>query len=87
MPENYPSASEVIRNLAQIYVKYEVLDTVGKFRLIQFERPYWDGYEFWLVSEKGFRWEPGDSIDNLLEYLDSDEAKAYQANAVPAEDD
>lgn len=68
----------MVRNLAQIFVKYEVLETLGKFRILRFERPYWDGYEFWLVNEKGFLWEPADSLDGLFAYLETDEAKAYQ---------
>lgn len=74
---NYPSASLVIRNLAEITVEYEVLETVGRFRIIQFPAPFFDGSEFWIVNEKGFLWEPADDLDAALAYLESDEAREY----------
>lgn len=70
----------MIRNISQIYVKYEILETAGRFRLIQFERPYWEGYEFWILNEKGFLWEPAVSLDAALAYLESDEAREYNAS-------
>ena len=77
-PEAYASASEVIRNLAQVTGAYEVLETVGKFRIVQFAPPYFQGTEFWIVNEKGFLWEPVDNLNAAFAYLDSDEAKTYQ---------
>lgn len=77
MPENYQSASEMIRNLDRIRVPHEVVETHGPFRLVRFVSPFWEGSEYWLVNEKGFMWEPGDSIDALHEYLLSDEAREY----------
>lgn len=80
--ENYQSASEMIRSLDKIRVPHEVLATHGPFRLLRFQRPFWDGYEFWLVNEKGFMWEPGDSEADLWRYLEGDEAQDYiKANA------
>lgn len=76
--DNYPSASEMIRNLADIKVKWNLLHTDRKFRVIQFERPYFEGGEFWVVNEKGFMWEPADSFEAGLAYLQSDEAQEYQ---------
>lgn len=78
--ENYQSASEMIRSLDKIRVPYEVLDTYGPFRILKFQRPFWDGYEFWVVNEKGFMWEPGDSLEQLQEYVLGEEAQAYIAN-------
>lgn len=75
--ENYQSASEMIRSLDKIRVPHEVLETCGPFRLLRFQRPYWDGYEFWIVNEKGFMWEPGESLEALHRYLESDEAQEY----------
>ena len=77
MPENYASASEMVRNLSQVQIEYEVLETHGKFRIIRFGAPFWGGYEFWIVSDKGFLWEPAASIEKALEYLESDEALEY----------
>ena len=76
---NYQSASEMIRSLDKIRVPYEELDAVGPFRLLRFSPPYWDGYEFWLVNEKGFMWEPGESLADLRAYLESDEGREYLA--------
>lgn len=76
---NYPSSSEVVRNLSGVTAKYEVLDEHGKFRIVQFEPPYFAGSEFWVVNEKGFLWEPADTIDDALAYLESDEAREYDA--------
>lgn len=76
--DNYPSASEMIRNLADIKVKWTVLHTDGKFRVVQFERPYFEGGEFWVVNEKGFMWEMVDSFEAGIIYLESAEAQEYQ---------
>jgi hypothetical protein len=76
---NYPSASQAIRNLADIRTTFEVLDQIGKFRIVRFEPPFFGGSEFWVVNEKGFLWEPADSLDAIFAYLDSDEAKEYDS--------
>ncbi len=78
--DNYQSASEMIRSLDKIRVPYQLLETRGPFRLLQFSAPYWDGYEFWIVNEKGFMWEPAESLDALHRYLETDEAKEYMAS-------
>ena len=77
MADRYASASEVVRNLAQIRVPFEVLEEQGKFRLVQFVKPFFDGFEFWIVNEKGFMWEPCVTLDQALAYLASDEAADY----------
>ncbi|HJP82313.1 MAG TPA: hypothetical protein VJ835_02305 [Fimbriimonadaceae bacterium] len=77
--ENYPSASEVVRNLEQIRVRHEVLVTDGRFRIVRFQAPFFDGREYWVVNEKGFMWEPADSWHQALTYLETQEAKDYQA--------
>lgn len=78
MPEmNYPSASEMVRNLSQIHVPHEVLLEEGRFRVVRFAAPYFEGYEYWVVNEKGFMWEGGDSEESMLKYLSTDEAKQY----------
>ncbi len=79
MNNNYPSASQAIRNLNDIRVSYEVALTEGRFRLVRFESPFFDGSEFWIVNEKGFLWEPADSVDDALVYLCSEEAASYNA--------
>lgn len=77
--DNYQSASEMIRSLDKIRVPYEVLEERGPFRLLRFVSPFWDGYEFWLVNEKGFMWEPGESAEALRAHLAGDEARDYMA--------
>ncbi|MGV3615458.1 MAG: hypothetical protein ACO1SV_09015 [Fimbriimonas sp.] len=79
MPDNYPSASEMPRNLSQIRTPFEVLGTEGKFRIVRFDPPYYEGYEFWVVNEKGFMWEGVDSFEAGVDYLATDEAKEYNA--------
>jgi len=76
--DNYPSASEIVRNLAGINVPRVLLHTEGKFRVYQFESPFFQGGEFWIVSEKGFMWEPADSLEEAKVYLASEEAMKYQ---------
>ncbi|HEY0866657.1 MAG TPA: hypothetical protein VGE01_04740 [Fimbriimonas sp.] len=75
--ENYASSSEVVRNLADLRTAYEVIGTEGKFRIIRFSPPYFDGYEFWVVNEKGFLWEPADRLEDAEAYLKTDEAREY----------
>jgi len=77
MNTNYPSASEIIRNLTDIHVRYEVVGEEGKFRVIRFEPPFFDGYEFWVVNEKGFLWEPASTFEAAVDYLKTDEASDY----------
>ncbi len=79
--DNYPSASEMVRNLAGVRVKWEPLHTDGKFRIIRFEPPFFDGWEYWVVNEKGFLWEPVDTFHAGLMYLESSEAREYQENS------
>ena len=77
MPENYPSASEITRNINQLASPPEVVEEVGRFRIVRLEPPYWGGYEFWVINEKGFFWEPAQSLEKAREYLASDEARGY----------
>lgn len=78
--ENYQAASEMIRSLDKIRVPYTLIEERGPFRLLRFESPFWDGYEFWLVNEKGFMWEPGESVAALRAYLETDEARDYMVD-------
>ena len=77
MNENYPSAGEIVRNLAQVTSPYEVVSTHGRFRIVRFDSPFWGGYEFWVVNEKGFLWEPAEDLEAAHEYLRSPEAAEY----------
>ncbi len=79
MQENYPSASQAIRNLNDIRTTFEFIHTEGKFRIVRFDPPYISGSEFWVVNERGFLWEPADSVDEAIEYLLGDEAKEYNS--------
>jgi hypothetical protein len=76
--DNYPSSSEMVRNISDIRVKRELVMTDGKFRVVRFSPPYFDGSEYWVVNEKGFMWEPADSFSAALAYLQSAEAQDYQ---------
>lgn len=82
--DNYPSASEMVRNVADIRVPHELLLTDGKFRVFRFHAPYFEGSEYWVVNEKGFMWEPVDSFHDAVVYLESAEAKEYQCEPEPA---
>ncbi len=82
MPEdNYPSASSIVRNLADIPGRFEVLEEHGKFRIVRVFHPFYGGYEFWVVNERGFLWEPSVDLQAARAYLESDEARAYQSEA------
>jgi len=78
MNNNYPSASQAIRNLADLKLAYKVVHTEGLFRIFQFESPFVSGSEYWVINEKGFLWEPAKNIDEAMAYLESEEAKDYQ---------
>lgn len=69
MPDNYPGASEAIRNLSQIPVGYKIVETIGKFRLVDFSPKFCNGAQLWLVNERGFLWEPVDDRESALSYL------------------
>ncbi|HWD38081.1 MAG TPA: hypothetical protein VG944_04480 [Fimbriimonas sp.] len=79
--DNYPSSSQIVRNLSDITSKFEVIYAEGKFRILKFAPPYFGGYEYWVVNEKGFMWEPALSPEDGLSYLESDEAKEYNSTA------
>jgi hypothetical protein len=76
--DNYPGASESIRNLNSVPGRYEVLEEHGKFRIVRFHPLSFQGYVFWVVNERGFLWEPADSLEAARAYLETDEAKEYQ---------
>jgi hypothetical protein len=82
MNNNYASASEVIRNLSSMPLRFEVLITEGRFRVVRFDSPYFDGSEFWVVNEKGFLWEPADSPEAALNYLLGEEAREYNEQSL-----
>lgn len=75
---NYQSSAAVIRNLADVPGAHEVVWEEGRFRIVQFALPYFGGYEYWIVNEKGFLWEPADTLDDAEAYLKTDEAMEYQ---------
>ena len=77
MTFNYPSASQVVRNLADLQAPYEELEARGLFRIIRIAAPFFGGYEFWVVNEKGFLWEPASTLEAAQAYLETDEAKEY----------
>ena len=78
--DNYPSASEMVRNVSGIRVPHQVLMNEGKFRIVKFEAPYYQGMEYWVINEKGFMWEPADNLQVALAYLESPEALEYQGS-------
>ncbi len=75
--DNYPGASESVRNLNSLPGRYEVLETHGKFRIVDFAPLSFDGYQFWVVNERGFLWEPGDTLELARAYLETEEAREY----------
>ena len=80
MPENnYPSASEIVRNVDQLG-DFVVLETHGKFRIVRLKPPGYGSSELWIINEKGFMWEPATSIEAAREYLSSDEANEYNGS-------
>ncbi len=78
MNPNYPSASQAIRNVADLKLAYQIIHTEGLFRIFQFEAPFVSGSEFWVINEKGFLWEPAVNFESAIEYLASAEAQDYQ---------
>jgi hypothetical protein len=80
MNPNYPSASQAIRNMADLKLAYQIVHTDGRFRIVHFESPFVSGSEFWVINEKGFLWEPANNLKEALEYLQSEEATEYQSN-------
>jgi len=79
MNNNYPSASQAIRNLSDMPLSHEVVLTEGRFRVVRFDSPFFDGSEYWVVNEKGFLWEPVDTQEAALAYLLSEEALSYNS--------
>jgi len=77
MKLNYPSNSEVVRNIADVKSAFEVVSEEGPFRVLQFDSPFLHGYAYWIVNEKGFLWEPCDSLEAAAAYLNGAEAKEY----------
>ena len=76
--DTYPNATEMVRNLSQMG-EYEVLETHGKFRIVRLAPPYYNGFELWVVNEKGFMWEPAATVEAGRVYLQTDEAREYNA--------
>jgi hypothetical protein len=71
MPDNYLSAGEHVRNLADLPGQYEIVEAIGAFRIVRIEPPFFQGYEFWVVNEKGFFWEPAESREAAKVYIES----------------
>jgi hypothetical protein len=76
--ENYPSAGSVVRNVADLRTGYRTLEEVGKFRIVALATPFFAGYRYWVVNEKGFLWEPAETEEAARNYLKSEEAIDYQ---------
>lgn len=68
----------MVRNIGQM-PGYEVLETHGLFRIVRLLPPYYGGSEIWVVNEKGFLWEPAADVEAARAYLETDEAREYQA--------
>ena len=77
MNENYASASEIIRRLDDLKCQHETLLVDGRFRVVRLDPPFYDGAEIWVVNDRGFLWEPADSLEGAQIYLRSEEAVAY----------
>jgi hypothetical protein len=81
MTDNYQSSGEHVRNLADLRAKFEVLESHGKFRIVRVDFPYFEGYEFWVVNERGFLWEPAKDLGAAQKYLESEEAQDYNTGS------
>lgn len=83
MRDNYQSAGEHFRNIASFRPEQvEVLESSGRFRIVRLAPPYMGGYEYWVINDGGFLWEPARSLEDARHYLESEEALAYQAESV-----
>ncbi len=69
-----------MRNVADLKTSFETLHTEGRFRIIRLDAPYFAGYQYWVINEKGFMWEPVDSEEQAIDYLLSEEASEYQSS-------
>lgn len=78
MKDNYLSAGEHIRNISDIPGGVEIVEAHGLFRIARLDPPYFDGFEYWIVNEKGFLWEPAKDVEAARAYLDTDEAREYR---------
>lgn len=83
MPENYPNATESLRNIASLQGKYEVVSERGRLRIVRIQPPFFAGCEWWVVNEKGFLWEPASSLEDAERYLEGDEAREYNSPESP----
>ena len=82
MRDNYLSAGEHIRNIADLPGTVEVLEEHGLFRIVRLPAPFVSGCEIWVVNEKGFLWEPARDVQAARDYLTTDEASSYEGAPV-----
>jgi hypothetical protein len=61
----------MIRNLSQVTGGFEVLFERGEFRVVRFTKVI-DLSDIWVVNEKGFFWEPVDSREQGIRFIDSE---------------
>jgi hypothetical protein len=71
MQPGIPSASEMIRNLSQVTGGFEVLFERGEFRVVRFSKVI-DLSDIWVVNDKGFFWEPVDSLEQGIRFIDTE---------------
>jgi hypothetical protein len=71
MQPGIPSASEMIRNLSQVTGGYEVLYERGEFRVVKFGKVI-ETSDFWVVNDKGFFWEPVDSLPQGIDFIQTE---------------
>ena len=71
MQPGIPSASEMIRNLSQVTGGYEVLYEQGEFRVVKFAKVI-ETSDFWVVNDKGFFWEPVDSLPQGIDFIQTE---------------
>ena len=66
---NYPSSTEVVRNLSQIRGHKEVVREKDGWQVMIFDKVVSES-KTWVVSPKGFLWEPFDDAESAIKYLE-----------------
>ena len=71
MPGGLSPDRELVRNLSQVRGTWTVLHEERAFRVVEFEKRI-EGSVIWVVNDRGFLWEPADSLPSALAFLASE---------------
>jgi hypothetical protein len=69
---SYHSPSTIIRNLSELTGKYKIVYS-GEFSVAHFDAPFFNGFEFWVISAKGFLWEGFNDFQTAVKYAEKEE--------------